>query len=60
MKKESNTDGNEVRSYETESQARQAWEDINNNGSCSAPSLEISGGDFDGTGGTYEVRSSKH
>lgn len=43
----------ETRSYETEDQARQAWDDLRENGAlCEFTS---SGGDFDGTGGEYEV-----
>lgn len=52
------TDGNlETRSYDTEAQAQQAWDDLRSNGaSCRYSS---SGGDFDGTGGEYELTFSK-
>lgn len=60
MKRESSSNGEDVRSYETEDAARQAQEDIYNNGDCSSPSLETSGGDSDGTGGSYQVRSSSN
>ena len=45
--------GRETRSYETEEQAYQAYEDLNDNGALA--SFSSSGGDSDGIGGEYEV-----
>jgi hypothetical protein len=46
--------GRETRSYETEDSARQAHEDLYNNGATTA-TFTSSGGESDGTGGEYEV-----
>jgi hypothetical protein len=44
----------ETRSYETLESAEQALEDLHMNGATTA-TLTSSGGDYDGTGGEYEV-----
>jgi hypothetical protein len=55
---EKDESGWQTRTYDTEDQARQAWDDMASDGTDCTFSAQ--GGDSDGTGGTYELEFRKH